>query len=443
MRGFRSTLILLVVFLGMLGYIYFYLMKRPATPETEAKTKVFDVKPETIDEIRIRTAAGDVTAKKASGSWELVEPAAKADETELSSITTNLSSLEIQRVVDEQPSDLKQYGLAEPRVDVGFKASGDKELKHLIIGDKTATGNDLYAKLPADKKVFLISGFLDTTFNKTPFDLRDKTILKFERDKVDMVSIVMPAQTIELAKMGTDWRLKKPVDARADFSAVEGAIGRLQSGQMKSIAAADAKDLKQYGLDAPAVTATVGAGSVRATLAIGKAAEGGNLYARDTSRPTIFTVEASLADDLKKATDTYRRKDLFEARAFNTDRVELTRGGATIAIEKVKGDGKDAKEKWRQIAPAAADLDTTKVEAWLSKLTELNAQSFAEPKTDTGLSKPIATVVIKFSDAKKEERVTFGRAGAEAYASRVDEAGAAKIDAMQLDEALKGVDSLK
>lgn len=443
MRGFRSTLVLLVVFLGLLGYIYFYLIKKPPTSDTEIKQKAFTVKPETIDEIQIKTASGEtVVAKKNGTAWELIAPAAKADESELSTITTNLASLEIQRVVDEQPSDLKQYGLAEPRVDVAFKSAGDKELKHLLVGDKTATGGDLYAKLPDEKKVFLISGFLDSTFNKTSFDLRDKSLLTFDREKVDVVSVVTPTQTTELAKAGTDWRVKKPVDARADFSAVEGVIGRLQSGQMKSLVAGEVKDLKQYGLDAPAVTATVGAGSVRATLAIGKAAEGGNLYARDVSRPMVFTVESSLADDLKKAPDTYRRKELFEARAFNTDRVDVTRGGSTIAVEKVKGDGKDVMDKWRQVSPAT-DLDTTKVEAWLSKLTELNAQSFADAKTATGLSTPVATVVVRFTDGKKEDRVTFGKTGADAYAARSDEAGAAKIDAMKLDEILKEIDALK
>ena len=47
----------------------------------------------------------------------------------------------------------------------------------------------------------------------------------------------------------------------------------------------------------------MGAGSTRATLAIGKADDSGNLYARDLSRPMVVTVEAALINDLKKKAD--------------------------------------------------------------------------------------------------------------------------------------------
>ena len=48
----------------------------------------------------------------------------------------------------------------------------------------------------------------------------------------------------------------------------------------------------------------------------------------------VFTVESALADELKKPADDFRLKDLFDARSFNTTRVEIARGGQTIAFEK-------------------------------------------------------------------------------------------------------------
>src|SRR5438093_9139965 len=103
-------------------------------------------------------------------------------------------------------------------------------------------------------------------------------------------------------------------------------MGRLQSAQMKSIAADDAApaDLKKFGLDKPEVTVNVNAGSARATLLVGGKAEDGTIYVRDASRPMIMTVESSLVDDLKKSGDEYRRKDVFEFRAYHTTRVELS-----------------------------------------------------------------------------------------------------------------------
>ena len=43
----------------------------------------------------------------------------------------------------------------------------------------------MFAKRPNEKRVFLISSFLDSIFNKTAFDLRDKAVLKFDRASAD------------------------------------------------------------------------------------------------------------------------------------------------------------------------------------------------------------------------------------------------------------------
>jgi hypothetical protein len=363
----------------------------------------------------------------------------------VSSITSNIASLEIQRVVDEKPTDLKQYGLATPRVELAFKAAGDKAEHTLLFGDKTATGGDMFAKYGSQPKVFLVSAYLDTTFNKTPFDLRDKSILTFERNKVDSIEIAAPEPLVQLAKSGENWKLAKPVDARADFGSTEGLIGRIQTAQMKAIAAPEAADLKQYGLDKPALTVTVGAASSRATLVVGKAGEGGTFFARDQARPMVFTVEASLVDELKKPADTYRRKDLFEFRSFTANRIEITRGKDLLVFEKVKGQGKDAQEKWRQVQPAAKDVDATKMDTFLTRLSNLRAQTFLAPadKTKTGLDAPAAIIIVKFDDGKKQERVVFGRVGSDVFASRPDEPGAATVTAADFEEAMKGLDEIK
>ena len=78
----------------------------------------------------------------------------------------------------------------------------------------------------------------------------------------------------------------------------------------------------------------VGSGSSQAGLAIGKSAGEGVVYAKDLSRPMVFTIESALADELKKPADDFRIKDLFDARSFNTTRVEIARGGQTTAFEK-------------------------------------------------------------------------------------------------------------
>lgn len=437
MRGLTSTIVLAVILAGLLGYIYFVDAKRPVDG-TETKEKAFTVEQDQIEELQIKAASGETSRlRKAGSGWELVEPVkASADASELSSVTSNLSTLEVQSVVDENPADLAQYGLNPPRIDVAFRLKGEKDFRHLLVGEKTPTGGDLYAKTPQGKKVFLISSFLDTTFNRTPFELRDKSVLEFERDKVESVEVVKGTSTLQFTRSGQDWKIVKPIAARGDYGTIEGLLTRLSSGQMQKIVADEAKALKQYGLDRPTLTATVSAGSSRASLALGKT-EGESTYARDLSRPNVFTVEKSLATDLDKALGDFRRKDVFDFRSFTANRVEIHRGAETFVFEKTKD--KDGKEIWR--GAAGKDVDTTKVEDMLTKFSNLRAQTF-ETAQHASLRTPALTMTVRF-DENKTETATFGRAGQDVYAARADEPGSAKLETTPYEDAIKALDALK
>jgi hypothetical protein len=213
---------------------------------------------------------------------------------------------------------------------------------------------------------------------------------------------------------------------------------------MKSVVP-DAADLKKYGLDKPAVSVRLGSGSSQATLLIGGAADAeGSVYAKDVSRPAVFTIDSTLVEDLKKDPSEYRQKDLFDARSFNTTRLEIVRNGQTTVFEKTKVKDKDGKEeeKWRQTAPSARDVDAAKIEALISAATGARATSFVESTARTGLDKPELSVALKY-DESKEERVTFARTGDSAYASRAGSPGAARIEPSVIDAIVKALEDLK
>jgi len=447
MRGLWSTLVLAVVLVGLGAYIYVDSRK---TPDTDAggkkQEKVFAaLQTDKIEEIKVLSAAGDATTvTKQGGAWQVTQPiAAPAAETEVSGITGALGQLEIVRVVDENPANLNDYGLSNPRIEIDFKASGDKDYRKLLVGEKTPTGGDLFARRNDDKKVFLIPAFQETTLNKTTFDLREKNVLKFDREKVDGLDVAAGGKQLAIAKDGGEWKITKPLQTRADFGSVEGLVGRLQTLQMKSIASDNATpaDIKKYGLDKPEATVNLSAGSAKATLLVGGKAPDNTVYARDASKPAVVTVETALLDDLKKTADDYRRKDIFEFRPFNATRLELTRNGQTTVFERVKGQG-DAQDKWRRVSPTAGDPDKEKIDGLLSKLSNLRASSFAESTAKTGLDKPALSVSVKFDDGKKEEKATFGQAGSDVYASRPAEPGAAKVDSADFNAAIQSLDEL-
>jgi hypothetical protein len=443
MRGLRSFLGLLTILVALGAYLYFVESKREPG-DGDKKEKVFTVASDAIEEIAVKAESGEQTILKKSGSdWQIVQPAAlQPDSAEVSGLTSNLSNLEVQRVIDDKPADLAEYGLATPRVEIAFKAKGQDH--KLLLGRKSPTGTDLYAKVGDQPRVFLISSYLDSSFNKKTFDLRDKTVLKLDRDKIETLSVVMPAKTLKFSKSTGEWRMTEPVNARADFTSVDGLVSRVNTLQMKSIAADQPASLTEYGLDKPAATIQLGSGSSQATLLLGKPAADNTIYVKDQSRPAVMTIDANLMDELKKEAGDFRQKDLFDARAFNATRIEVVRNGRTVAFEKTRSKNKEGQEeeKWRQVAPTAQDADQTKIENLLSAVTQTRATSFADEKTKTGLESPALRVAIKSGEPPKEETVTFAKTGDKAFASRAGDPGAAVVDASALDNITKALDEL-
>jgi hypothetical protein len=446
MRGLRSTIALAVVLGGLAAYIYFVTWRRPAVDEP-TNPKVFaSIEADKIDELSVSSASGDTTTlKKTDAGWEIVSPiAGEADATEVTNITDSLASAELMRVADENPADLKDYGLDVPRLDVGFKVAGNPNARHLLVGEKSPTGDSLFARRDSEKQVFLIRASLESTLNRSSFDLRDKTLLTFDRIRVDGIELVVGGQTIRIAKEGTEWKLTAPLAARTDGTAVAGLLDRLQSAKMASVVSADASpaDLTKYGLDRPEVTATLLTGSDKATLLLGAKSEDKGVYARDGSRPIVMTVEDLLANDLKKGLDAYRAHYVFEFRPLGATHVEITRGDQTVVFDKAKGTGQQGADTWRRVSPNPGNLSQDSIDPFLTNLASLRVASFVGTTTNTGLNQPVATVAVKFDDGKREERVTFGKSAAGVFGARPSEPDSAKLDDAAFDEVMKGLDGL-
>lgn len=438
MRGLTSTIAGILVLVGLVGYIYFVDRNRPVGDEN-AKERVFaETASDDVEEVEISLAGGGKTkVQKVDGNWQIVDPIqVRADEGELSSIAGSLATLDVQQEVDPDADDLSMYGLDPPRVDVSFRTKGQNEPRRIQFGDKAPATGELYARVPDQKRVFLVPSFLDSTFNKDTFALRDKTILSFDREKVESLGLTGGGLAMQFAKKGDDWTIVKPFAGRADYGAVEGAVERLASARMQGITAPQAADLNQYGLARPSHVMTVGAGGSSATLSLGRT-ENAVLFAKDSSRPMVFTVAPTLRDDIFKDVADYRRKDLFDSRSFTAGRAEFRRGDETIVLERGKGTDGDA--VWKNAT--GATVDTAKVDDLLTRISGIRAQSF-NANRHPSLNKPALTATIRF-DPDRTETVTFGRAGDEVFAGRADEPGSAIIDAVTFDEAVKALDAVK
>lgn len=439
MKQLRTLIILVAVLGGLLAYLYFVDAERPVG-DFEEKPKVFDVEADDIQALRIRSRSGETTElTKTDGNWRITSPIdAPADSTTVSGITSNLAALSIQRVVEENASDPGRYGLANPTLEVAFKTKDDQDYRVLQLGDRTAAGADMYAKRGGSSEVFLVYNYIESTFDRGTFDLRDKRVLTFDRDKVDRIEVRHGGSTIVLTKQDGEWRIAEPLQARADFSSAEGLLSRLASLQMREIVDENVTDFGRFGLRNPSTQVTLSAGSSQASLAVGSKVGDDQVYVRDLSRPAVFKVGSDILTEIEKPAADFRRKDVFEFRTYNVDRLEITRGPETLVFERQRGKGKDGADAWRNVT-ADREIDATKFESFLARLTALRAESFVDRPDGAD-----ADVLVKttYEDGRHSEEVRLTRAGGKVHAVRSDEPGAAVVEADELDEVLKQLDEL-
>ena len=452
MQRLRSTFLLLLLFLAIGGYAWFVERERPPASETDAGEQAFDVAAGRITDLTVNAANGDVTTLTRTENeidWVVAAPfETEADDNAATAIATTLAALDIRREVEQEAADLAPFGLTDPTVSVTF-ATPDGEPLTLSVGDETPTGGERYAAI--GNRVILVADFVESTLNRTGFELRDRSILEFTGPDVTSFTVEQGDDALGFVKADGDWRVVEPLDARADFGLVEAMVGRIGSGEMLAIESESAAEdaLEPFGLDAPRLTAMVEVGGESYTLLVGDENPETTFYARDAARNLVFTIDAALVDDLARGADAYRQKDLFDFRPFNATALTIVRDDRTIRFEQAPAANEDeaaddagGEETWRRVEPEPADVERPEMDVLLRALSDLRADSFVESRQGTGLEAPLAVITATFGDDGEEERVLIGRSGDVSYGVHGDEPGAAVVDSTAVDDAFEALDTL-
>ena len=396
-RRARSTLVMLVVLVALGAYIYFVEPgASPGVGEPRRTRSLFAVESGDIRTLVIATADGETTLARdgADADWRITGPVAGAGGHAPAVVTADRS-----HVGHGQPGDRRGSGRRSRPVRSG-RARGEPGVRHprptatrsgSCSGSQTPLGTNRYAKLDDADRVFLVPSRLDGVFRKTTFDLRDKTVLEVDTVDVDAFEIQLETERLAFAKADNEWRLTEPWEVRADFSTVEGLVGRVANGQMRSVESEDVDGDAGRRARTPTTTPTAsrrrpsprswGPGARAPRWWSEARPRRDRRYARDLARPLVFTVDTSLVTDLERNAGEYRRKDLFTFRSFNASRLEIEQDGVTTVLESrpAIGDADTAdagEEVWTRVSPDPADLDRNDVMDLLSQVSNLRADSF-------------------------------------------------------------------
>ena len=423
-------LLIAVALLAALGVGVYFSNKSQAAKEKEpaakdtTTTKLLEIPDDQFQQITVKKLTGEVLAlKRDNGKWRMTQPKElAADNDTVGSMTSSLGSLTADKVVEEKTTDLKQFGLADPTLDVTINRK-DGKTDHLLIGDDTLTGSGAYAMIAGTNKVVTISSFAKTSLDKRPDDLRDKHVLSFDSDKLTRVELAAKGAPVEFGRNAqNEWAILKPRPLRADGGSVDGLITKVKDAKMDTT---ETDAAKKFAGATKVATITVNDAVGAQTLEVRRDKDK-NVFAKSSTLEGIWKVNADLADAVDKGIDDFRSKKLFDFGFSDPSKVDVKGASYTKSGDKWMANGKT--------------MDNSAVQTLIDKLRDLPATEFAATPASGA---PEFEATVTSNGGKRVEKVTITKQAERHFAQREGEPSIYVLDAKSVEDLTKAANDIK
>ncbi len=433
--------------------------------EAEAKAKdqadtLFSFKKDDVKQFVV-TAKGETTTVVRDGTgkdagWRIASP-----------IQTDAENLSVDALVDKvaglkrkrsagTPSDLAQFGLGKPRVQIVLTLESGKT-EELDVGDDNPFDGTIFAKRGGDGEVEICEGGLKYPLEKGLFDLRDKRVFDFDDAQLQKLDVATPGLAYGLEKSGEEWKLDAPIQAKADaqkVTQISSALKNLRATRFASEQASEA-DLQRFGLDHPGYTVqlTLGKEMAEKTLILSAQKEGGqeHVYAKQASQAWVAEVPSTILKDLDASVMDLRDKTILSFKQADARGLAFTAAKGTFTVERKQhsADGGVSQDDWTITSPTLGPAKRWKLSSLLSTLETLKGASIVSEKAtaadlaNDGLDKPVKTATV-FGDGGKElAKLLVGKtAGSKVYAKSAADDRVFEVDSYRFSQLPNDVSDL-
>lgn len=384
-------------------------------------TKLLDLPASQFSRIEIRKLGAEpIVLQRGSGdNWRIKAPADYgADSATVTSLINSLASLVAEKIVDEKPKTLEEYGLSIPAVEVLIDKKDGKKHR-VLVGDQSSMTGSFYAKVDGDAKVYTIGTFVQGTLSKTLAELRDKRLLVFEPGQVTQLTLTAKGATTEFSRnsQGT-WQMVKPQAYRADGLTVEEMVRKLGEAKLDlTLAPADgAKLVSSFAAGVPVASATVRTASGTQSIEIRRVQE--EYLAKASSAEGAHKVTKELADGLDKSVNDLRTNKLFDFGFAEVSKAGYREGSTNLTYEHQGDEWKSGGQK----------VSGVSVQSYIDKLRDLASLRFLTE------GMPAETVELTVTSTKGTERVTLGKRGTQWFAQRPGEPAIYELETKLVEE---------
>ncbi|HEY2615416.1 MAG TPA: DUF4340 domain-containing protein [Chthoniobacterales bacterium] len=329
----KTTLLLLLLVVGLGLYIKFYESKKPNTDEAKRQSRnVINFDREKLDGIVIQNGDDKIELRRQDRKWRLEAPF--KDQADSSAIENMIADLDGWQKYDTIPASeitghLDEYGLGMPKLHL--KLLGKDAPPEIFFGKDAALEGKIYVRLGDGNDVFLAAQSVRNDISKKPEEFRDKKLTDLNTAQVTRVLLKTAAGEMELEKKAEHWEIVKPLKARGDDEKVGDLIAQVTTAHIQSFVAEDRGDLHPYGLAEArgAITLFSKDDKQGQMLQIGgiPEKEKDQVYVRFTARNAVYTLPKKIEEILAIKPADLRDRHLVRIDTNQLDRITIDAAG--------------------------------------------------------------------------------------------------------------------
>ena len=240
-----STKILIILLVVLVAVLVLSRIFRSPGLESNLRKTLVSVDTATVSEVRIQPAStrtSEIKLVKEGKNWMVVSDKKKssADVSSVKGILGLLQGLPTQRLASRKKEKWETYNVGDKGTHVTVYA-GSKKIADLNFG-KTgfAPGGGgygsayTYVRLSDENEVYTVDGFLESQFNRSYQDWRNKAFLRVNRDDIAKLAFTYPADSgFVVSKKDSVWTIGRE---KADLTKVQNFLNQITSKNLNDFA---------------------------------------------------------------------------------------------------------------------------------------------------------------------------------------------------------------
>jgi hypothetical protein len=264
---------------------------------------VFSASQYDLGSLDLTNENGRIILTKQGADWSMKSPVeASADQEEVRSLITEITSAKVAEFIKkegEDGGDSSKYGLDKPKITLKAQVQGTGE-RVLQIGSKAES--DYYAKVSDRPEVFKVSGSVYDKLNVKPSALRDRQIVKFDKDSLTRIKVKNDNLTLVAENKDGKWTVKEPTDKKDKELQTYKVFNPLENNKATEVLDKPAGSVTAK-LAKPAVQVELTDKDGKTTVLRISSAEGDDVYVQVEGRAVVYKVGKQILESLNFKTD--------------------------------------------------------------------------------------------------------------------------------------------